>query len=135
MKESKPLPDAQRPSFSRRAERAIANFRGVPDKDPPGMRKRPARELASVVEDLRIRYGIGRSSIEDAIRERWPELVGPANAAYSHPLRMEPGRRLIVLASHSVVRNELFLHREAIVERIRQLPGCSELKELWIRAG
>jgi hypothetical protein len=62
-------------------------------------------------------------------------LVGPANAAYSNAVRLDRGRRLLVHASHSVVRSELFLHRAAIVERIQKLPGCSEIKEIFVRAG
>jgi hypothetical protein len=56
-------------------------------------------------------------------------------AAYSHPVRIEQGRRLLVHASHAVVRNELFLNRAAFVERIRKLPGCAGVKELWVKAG
>ena len=49
-------------------------------------------------------------------------LVGPANASYSHPVVVERGL-LVVLVSHAVVRNELFLHREAITAKVRKLPG------------
>lgn len=41
----------------------------------------------------------------------------------------------MVLAGHSVVRNELFIHRQVIVERIRKLAGCGHVRELHIRAG
>jgi hypothetical protein len=61
-------------------------------------------------------------------------LVGTANAAYSHPVTIERNR-LLVLASHAVVRNELFLHRDEIVARIRELPGCAHVKSLNLRAG
>jgi hypothetical protein len=40
-----------------------------------------------------------------------------------------------VNASHAVVRNELFLHRAEIVARIRKLPGCAGVQELWVKAG
>jgi hypothetical protein len=33
------------------------------------------------------------------------------------------------------VRNELFMHRAEIVERIQKLPGCAVIKELNLRAG
>lgn len=99
------------------------------------MRRRPTQELGSVLEDVRIKYEIGRSSPEQAIREQWTELVGAANATYSHPIRLDLGGRLVVQASHGVVRNELFLHREAIVERIRKLPGCAKVKGLHLIAG
>jgi hypothetical protein len=36
---------------------------------------------------------------------------------------------------HAVVRNELFHHRQAIVEKLRKLPGCDGIKGLALRAG
>jgi hypothetical protein len=82
-----------------------------------------------------VKHRIGRAAPEDAIRERWAEIVGGAMAAYSHPVQIEQNRRLLVHASHAVVRNELFLNRAMIVERIQKLPGCAGVKELWIKAG
>ena len=79
-------------------------------------------------------HQVGRPSAEQSIRDQWPALVGTANATYSHAARIERGR-LIVLAAHSVVRNEIFHHREEIVARIRKLPGCETIKSLNIRAG
>ncbi len=81
-----------------------------------------------------VTHQIGRPSAEQSIRDHWAELVGPANASYSHAARIERGR-LIVLAAHAVVRNELFLHREEIVQHIRKLPGCEGIRSLNLRAG
>lgn len=120
--------------FSRLAEKTIGEFRRVGTGDPDKMRRRPTRDLAEVMEELRVKHRIGRAAPEDAVREAWSDLVGTANAAYSHPLRIE-GRRLIVQATHSVVRNELFLHRREIVERVKKLPGCGSVTDLHLRAG
>jgi hypothetical protein len=81
------------------------------------------------------KFQIGRESPEHTIREQWTDLVGPANAHYSHASQIDPRGRLTVLAGHAVVRNELFIHRQLIVERIRKLPGCGHVLELNIRAG
>jgi hypothetical protein len=123
------------PSFSRTARKLIGDFRGLPLDEPAKMRKRETKNLTSVIEELRIRHGIGRTTPEQALRDLWSELVGAANAAYSHPARIDYGRRLIVAVSHSVVRNELFLHRAAIVERIQKVPGCAGVTELRVVAG
>lgn len=122
------------PAFSRLAEKAIAEFRRVGPREPEKMRRRPTRALSELVEELRVKHRIGREAPEDALRATWPELVGSANAAYSHPLRIE-GRRLIVQATHSVVRNELFLHRREILERIQKVPGCANVSDLHLKAG
>ncbi|MES2694258.1 MAG: DUF721 domain-containing protein [Verrucomicrobiota bacterium] len=127
------MPD-QPYSFSKIAEELVGDLRGLAPEDPARSKKRPTRPLAELIEELLQKNQIGRSSPEQLIRERWVEIVGAANASYSHPARIERNR-LIVLAAHSVVRNELFHHREAIVERIRKLQGCGDVKALNLRAG
>ena len=120
--------------FSRVAEELIGDFRQVPFKAPRRLIKRRTKGFDEVLEQLLEKYKIGRDSPEQAIRERWADLVGPANANYSHPVSVERGR-LLVLVSHAVVRSELFHHRESIAEKIRQIPGCKEVRNLNIRAG
>jgi hypothetical protein len=120
--------------FSKLAEELVGDLRGVASNDPPRSKKRATQPIAAVVEQLLVQHQIGRPSPEQAIRDVWPKLVGAANAAYSHPARIERNR-LTVLAAHAVVRNELFLHREEIVARIRKLPGCEGVKSLNLRAG
>lgn len=128
------MPPSEPHQFSRIAEELVGDLRGIKTEEPARSRKRPTRPLAELIEELLQLNQIGRSSPEQNIRERWVEIVGSANATYSHPARIERNR-LIVLAAHSVVRNELFLHREQIVARIRQLPGCADVKSLNLRAG
>jgi hypothetical protein len=121
--------------FSKAAERLIGVFRGVPFNDPPRMKRRPTTSMAPLIETLLVKYQIGRHSPEQTIRDHWPEIVGAANAAYSHPVRIERGKSLMVLVSHSVVRNELFLFRESILGKIQKLPACDHVRELNLRAG
>ena len=123
------------PKLSRAAEELTGDLRGIPFREPARMKRRPTKGMAPLVEELLVKYQIGRNSPEQAIRDRWPELVGAANAAYSHPVRVERGKSLFVLVSHAVVRNELFMHRDGIVEKIQKLPGCEHVRELNLRAG
>ncbi len=120
--------------FSKLAEELVGDLRGVPFDEPRRSKKRATQPLAAIVEQLMVKHQIGRPSAEQSIRDHWPEIVGVANASYSHAARIERGR-LIVLAAHSVVRNEIFHHRDEIVQRIRRLPGCEALRSLNIRAG
>lgn len=129
------MPDPHEPhAFSKIAETLVGDLRGVPFDDPARSKKRPTQPLGTLIEQLLQKHQIGRETPEHVIREHWPALVGSANAAYSHPALIERNR-LIVLASHSVVRNELFHHRDGIVERIRKLPGCEHVKAIILRAG
>ncbi len=122
------------PHFSKIAETLIGDLRGVPTHEPARARRRPTQSLATLVEELLQKHKVGREAPEHTIREHWPAIVGTASASYSHPAVIERNR-LIVFASHSVVRNELFHHREGIVDRIRKLPGCDHVKTIILRAG
>jgi hypothetical protein len=121
--------------FSRVAEDLIASLRRIPSEDPRGIRRRPSREFAELIDGLRSKHGIGRPTAEQAIRDLWPEIVGPANASYSHAVRIDERGRLVVQTSHPVVRNELFLNREEIIGRIRRVPGCAAIARLHLTQG
>jgi hypothetical protein len=121
--------------FSRLAEELIGDLRGVPLETPLRQRKRATKPLAQLVEDLLVKHQIGRDSPEHSIRDRWAELVGPANAHYSHAVVIDPRGRLVIIATHAVVRQELSLHRRTILTRIQAVPGCAHVKDLSIRAG
>jgi hypothetical protein len=127
------MPEAPQP-FSKLAEELVGEFRRVAYHEPRRAVKRPTKNLSAIIEELMIKNQIGRPSAEQSIRDQWPALVGTANATYSHAARIDRGR-LIVLAAHSVVRNEIFHHRDEIVARIHKIPGCEAIKSLNIRAG
>jgi len=119
--------------FSRAVENLIADIRDLPQDTGRSKKRRPT-ELTTVIDELLVKYRISHDSVEHSIREKWSELVGVANASYSHPLTVEK-KLLVVLVSHAVVRNELFMHRDSIVEKLRKLPGCGEIKGLALRSG
>lgn len=121
--------------LSKLAESLVGDFRGgLTPEDPRRSVKRPTQPINAVLDQLLTKYHIGRDSAEQTIRDHWVEIVGTANATYSHALSIERNR-LLVLVSHSVVRNELFHHRDEIVARIRLLRGCEHVKSLNLRAG
>ncbi|MBA3850369.1 MAG: DUF721 domain-containing protein [Opitutus sp.] len=119
--------------FSHEVENLIAAFRGLPEDDSAA-RNRQTQDLGRLIDELLVKYRISHDSLEHSIREKWSELVGRANAAYSHPVVVERGQ-LLVLCSHAVVRNELFHHRLQILGKLRQLPGCDGIRGITLRAG
>ena len=121
-------------TFSKVAEELVSDLRGVPFDEPKRSKKRATQSLAVVVDQLLQLHQIGRESPEHTIRTHWPAIVGAGNASYSHPAMIERNM-LNVLAGHSVVRNELFHHREEIATRIRALPGCGHVKAINLRSG
>jgi len=121
--------------FSRLAEDLVASLRRIPSEDPRGIKRRPTQGVVELIDALRAKHGIGRPTTEQAIRDAWTGIVGPANASYSHAVRIDERGRLVVHASHAVVRNELFLNRAEIIERIRKVPGCGAIKHLHLAQG
>ena len=121
--------------LSRLAEDLIASLRRIPSEDPRGIRRKPSKGVAEVIDDLRAKYGIGVPTAEQAIRDKWPEVVEGANASYSNAVRIDERGRLIIHATHAVVRNELFMNRAEILERIHRIPGCSGIKQLHLVQG
>ena len=119
--------------FSRAIENLIAGFRALPE-DVGRSKRRKTVDLSSLIDELLVKHRISHDSLEHSIRDKWPELVGVANASYSHPLVVEKSL-LVVLVSHAVVRNELFQHKTAILEKLRKLPGCDGIKGLALRTG
>ncbi|MFT3830178.1 MAG: DciA family protein [Opitutaceae bacterium] len=67
--------------------------------------------------------------------QHWADIVGAANAAYSHPVKIDTKGKLLVLVSHGVVRDELRLLETILLPRIRQLSGCEKVVGLTLRAG
>jgi hypothetical protein len=128
-------PDDTPKGFSRAAEELIGDLRQITFREPRQQVKRATRPLTDWVESLLTKYQIGRDSPEQVLRQHWAEIVGPANAHYSHAGQIDPRGRLTILASHAVVRQEIHLHRATILKRIRAYPGCESVKDLQIRAG
>lgn len=120
--------------FSRDVENLIAAFRGVPG-DPSRPKKRQIQPLGSSLDKILQKYHLSPEAPEHILYARWPEIVGTANAAYSHPVRIDKGAKLLVLTSHAVVRDELRILEPVILQRIRQFPGCEHVASLTLRAG
>jgi hypothetical protein len=85
-------------------------------------------------------FGCGSAAPRPHVIGREEHSVGcerkpPRREAPHQPLAALIERnRLLVLAAHSVVRNELFHHREETARRIRALPGCEGVKSINLRA-
>ncbi len=121
--------------FNHAARELIAAFRGVDNDVPSRQFRRPTQTLGPLIEELLVKHQIGRASPEDAIRESWPALVGPAIAHYSHAGQIDPRGKLTILYNQAVAGNELRFHQTAILGRIRKLIGCSHIQSLAIRSG
>lgn len=120
--------------FSREIENLIASLRGLPN-DGSRSRRRHEQPLGDAIDKLLQKYKVGIDAPDHTIRTHWAEIVGSANAAYSHPVKIDTKGKLLVLVSHAVVRDELRILEPVVLQRIRQLNGCAKVAGLSLRAG
>jgi hypothetical protein len=123
-------------AFSKLAEELIGDFRGLDTTEPRRQVKRPTQAAANVIEAIVNKYHLGdEASPEQAIRDRWPDLVTPTLAAYSHVVEISKSGWLMVIVSNSVAKQELSNNRRQFLARIKAVPGCAHIKGLNLRAG
>lgn len=122
--------------FSKLAEEMIGDFRGVETSEPRRQVKRRTQPTADVIEAIVNKYHLGdEASPAQAIRDRWPELVTPTLAAYSHVVEITKSDWLMVMVSNAVAKQELSNNRRLFLKKIQAVPGCSHIKGLNLRAG
>ena len=120
--------------FSREIENLIASLRGLPGDDARTKHRRE-QPLGDAIDKLLQKYKVGIDAPDHTIRTHWAEIVGSANAAYSHPVKIDTKGKLLVLVSHAVVRDEIRLLDTIILQRVRQLNGCEKVVGHTLRAG
>ncbi len=122
-------------NFPRHVQNLIANLRGLPEQR--GWSKpREMLPLDSVVETLVEKYNIGQEGVEETLMRNWRSAVGGHTAHRCRPQRLiDGGSRLLVFAANAVIRQELEFRKSAIVAKLRELPGCSGIRDLVVRVG
>ncbi|MDA8527945.1 DUF721 domain-containing protein [Opitutaceae bacterium] len=130
------MPQPSSPRFSKLAEELIGDFRGVETTEPRRQVKRATKTSADVIEAIVNKYHLGEEASPDhAIRERWPELVTPTLAAYSHVVEITKSGWLMIMVSNAVAKQELSNNRRLFLRKIQAVPGCSHIRGLNLRAG
>jgi hypothetical protein len=120
--------------FNRQVENLIADMRGLP-RDESRSRLRETEPVSELVDRLLRKHHVGLSTPEEAIRDAWREIVGEPNAAYSHPLRIDRERVLVIGVSNPVVRQELMFHKAFILHRLQSIPACHHIMDVVFRTG
>lgn len=121
--------------FSKLAEELIGDLRGIATVEPARQRKRATRPAGELIEALVNKYHLGQASPAQALRDRWPELVTPTLAAYSHVIEINATGWLVIGVSNAVAKQELSNNRRLFLTRIKAVPGCDAIKGLSMRIG
>ncbi|WP_309397849.1 DUF721 domain-containing protein [Cerasicoccus maritimus] len=117
--------------FNREVNNLIANLRGVPE-DRGRSVSRQAKPIDSLVEVIIERYKIGKPTAEEIIVKNWKDIVGEKTAHRARPMKIVNGKQLVILASNSVIKQELLFTERQILKRIRALPECGAIRDVKI---
>lgn len=120
--------------FPRRVENLIANLRSFPESTHNSIIRQPYR-LDSALEIVLEKYQIGKLRPAQMITENWKNIMGELNAHHCCPQRIDGRGRLIISVANQTLRQELNFQRATILNRIRRLPGCAEINDVYLRSG
>ena len=97
-------------------------------RNPPVTGDR-AMDIGILVERVLQKTQIAEDVSFKTISERFPEVVGKAVLAYVKPVKMD-GRTLVLKAVNSAWKQELFLQKNAIIERCNLLLGKPVVRDV-----
>ena len=96
------------------------------------MRRSNTQTIASVIKDYLKEAQIEGKLKEVQVVNSWEELVGKTIARRTNRIYIKNGKLYLHMNS-SIVKNELLMHREGIIERINTNAGEEIVKEIVIR--
>ena len=96
------------------------------------MRKSNTQTIANVIKDYLKEAQIEGKLKEIQVVNSWEELVGKVIARRTNRIYIKNGKLYLHMNS-SIVKNELLMHREGIIERINTNAGEEIVKEIVIR--
>ncbi len=96
------------------------------------MRKSNTQTIANVIKDYLKEAQIEGKLKEVQVVNSWEELVGKTIARRTNKIYIKHGKLYLHMNS-SIVKNELLMHREGIIERINTNAGEEIVKEIVLR--
>jgi predicted nucleic acid-binding Zn ribbon protein len=96
------------------------------------MRRSKTISLAEALNDYIKEMNLGSKLSEVAVINSWEEIVGKAISSRTTKIFVK-NSVLHVHLNSSVVRNELFMLREAIREKLNQKAGSEVIKDIVLR--
>lgn len=96
------------------------------------MRRSKTISIAEALDDYIKAMNIGDKLGEASVLNSWNEIVGKAISSRTTRIYIKD-HTLFVHLSSSVVRNELLMLRQALIERINARAGKAVIKEIVLR--
>ncbi|MDR1303078.1 MAG: DUF721 domain-containing protein [Puniceicoccales bacterium] len=107
--------------FSRKIQNLIADFRSLP-RDDSLSALRDECHISQLFHKIFKKYTIKSSAeIGAEVLENWPRIAGNALSKLCTPHSITAAGALAVRVQNGVVRQELFLQKEKILQRIHEI--------------
>lgn len=96
------------------------------------MRKREAQALSEILGESLKNLQIDGKIHETRVLDAWPEVVGPVISAHTGN-KYVSRRILYVQMDTPIIRNELQMMRQSLVERLNKAAGADTIKDIVFR--
>ena len=96
------------------------------------MRRRNTETIRDVIEQFLKQKKLDKPLFEKKIVDAWPEVLGKNIMNYTSNLSVK-SRKLYVTITSSVLRHDLFISRENIVESLNNHVGSHVIDEIIFR--
>lgn len=96
------------------------------------MRKKNAQSLRDVLQDLVSEQHLDIHLNELELIAVWPQVVGQAINNYTRQLHVR-NQTLYIQLSSSVLRNELMMHRQDLIDRLNERVGTVVIRQIVLR--
>jgi len=96
------------------------------------MRRKKTQKLGEVIKEYLQEANIEKKLKEVELINSWEEIVGKPVANRTEKISIKEGKLIVYLKS-SVVRNELFMMREKLLEELNKRAGEKLIKEIILK--
>ncbi|MFO7616229.1 MAG: DUF721 domain-containing protein [Bacteroidales bacterium] len=96
------------------------------------IRRTQARQLKEIIEDVLKESGMDKKLRERSLISQWEEIVGRNIARSTSDIQIRD-RKLFLTVRSAVVRNELIMIREGILQELNRRAGEKILDEMIVR--
>ena len=100
----------------------------LPRKDVP---ERKEKSIADVVKRMNDRYHLTQKHNEIELVKHWGEIVGQLIAKHTTSVSIK-GKTLYVKFDQAPLKNEMFLQRETLMQKINEKMGAGFIEKIFI---
>lgn len=110
----------------------LAEWRGI--GEPPAPRDR-TRAVASAMEDVMHKLGLGDRLHEAQVNDAWKDIVGDFLAAHSCPSALREGTLYVRVLQPSVHFELDRNHKKEVLSRLKERFGAGVIRKIQFRVG